>query len=123
MWCCCDVHWIIYFDKKEINVIQDYCSLPSNHRHRKLWSPWRWKVTFIRCVHSYPNFNRSNPSRFQSIKQYCERFAKICIKIKNLLEELSLSLYNKGLVNKKKILTYREGFSNKFLIRKFKYKN
>jgi ribosomal protein S7 len=44
------------------------------------------------------------------------------IKLKYLLEEIILSIYDKGLGSKKKKRTYLEGFSNRFLLKRFKYK-
>jgi len=44
------------------------------------------------------------------------------IKLKFLLEELIMSIYNKGLTFNQKKRTYIEGFSNRFLLKRFKYK-
>lgn len=44
------------------------------------------------------------------------------VKLKHLLEEITLSIYDKGLGVKKKKRTYIEGFSNRFLLKRFKYK-
>jgi len=44
------------------------------------------------------------------------------IRIKFLLEEILLSIHNKGLGCKKKKRTYIEGYSNRFLLKRFKYK-
>jgi len=44
------------------------------------------------------------------------------IKLKFLLEEIIMSIYNKGLTFTQKKRTYVEGFSNRFLLKRFKYK-
>lgn len=44
------------------------------------------------------------------------------IKLKYLLEEILLSIHDKSLACKKKKRSYIEGFSNRFLLKKFKYK-
>lgn len=44
------------------------------------------------------------------------------IKLKDMIEELSLALYDKGLGCRKRKKTYLEGYSNRFLLKRFKYK-
>jgi len=44
------------------------------------------------------------------------------IKLKDIIEEIVLSIYNKSFSYKIKKRTYIEGFSNRFLLKRFKYK-
>lgn len=44
------------------------------------------------------------------------------IKLKDMVEEISSSIYDKGLGCRKRKRTYIEGFSNRFLLKRFKYR-
>jgi len=44
------------------------------------------------------------------------------IKLKDMIEEISSSIYDKGLSCKKRKKSYIEGFSNRFLLKRFKYR-
>ena len=49
-------------------------------------------------------------------------FRVLFSKIEQLVNELTLCIYNKALSSQIKNKTYIEGFSNRFLLKRFKYK-
>jgi len=100
-------HIIFIFSLLNIspNIILSYLKIGGQKQGVPLAISWRKKITYaLKWIKS----------------SLIEKYKKI--KIKNLIEELILSIYNKGIIVKKKKKTYLEGFSNRFLLKKFKYK-
>lgn len=103
-----EFHLIFIFALLNItpNIILSYLKIGGVKQGVPLAISWKKKITYaIKWI------------RFALIDKYKK------IKLKNLLNELLVSIYNKGLSLKKKKKTYIEGYSNRFLLKRFKYRN
>jgi len=72
------------------------------------------------CLCIYPEKKKITLALRWVIGSLKERHKRL--KLSDLIDELNLSLHDRGLAFRKKRRSYMEGDSNRFLIRRFKYR-
>ncbi len=102
-----EFHIIFIFSLLKItpHIILSYLKIGGMKQGVPLFISWRKKITYaVKWI------------KIAMTKKYKS------IKIDNLANEISLCIYDKGLSSQIKKKTYIEGFSNRFLLKRFKYK-
>jgi len=102
-----EFHIIFIFSLIKIspNIILSYLKIGGVKQGVPLAISWKKKITYAIKWIKYAQINKYKT-----------------IKIDNLVNEIALCLYEKGLSTLIKNKIYNEGFSNRFLLKKFKYK-